>query len=260
MEPPLSGGPGPDGAGSRDTGNRPRSAPAIADTGSRTARTQAAAQAGGGTGSGAAAGGTDRTRVRRLPELAVHDRATLHAVLDAGRVGHLAIADGCQPYALPVAYARDGERVLLHGSTGSRLFRHLAAGAPACLTVTLLDGLVLARSAFASSMNYRCAMVLGELSVVDGDDRLAALERISEHLLPGRWAAIRPPSAKELAATLVLALPLDECSVKISAGPPDDPDDDLDRPVWAGVVPVVETLGTPQPDPRLRHDLPPPEW
>ncbi|MCI4064375.1 pyridoxamine 5'-phosphate oxidase family protein [Micromonospora sp. R77] len=184
----------------------------------------------------------------------------MHAVLDAGRVGHLAIADGTQPYALPVAYARDGDRVLLHGSTGSRLFRHLAAGAPACLTVTLLDGLVLARSAFESSMNYRCAMVLGTLVALGGDEKPAALERLSEHLLPGRWAVIRPPSAKELAATLVLALPLAECSVKISAGPPDDPDDDLDRPVWAGVVPVVETYGPPQPDPRLRHDLPPPEW
>lgn len=190
----------------------------------------------------------------------MRDRATLHAVLDAGRVAHLAIADGAQPYALPVAYARDGDRVLMHGSTGSRLFRHLAAGAPACLTVTLLDGLVLARSAFESSMNYRCAMVLGGPTVLDGGEKLAALERLSEHLLPGRWAVIRPPSAKELAATLVLALPLDECSVKISEGPPDDPEEDLERPVWAGVVPVVESLGRPQPDPGLRFDLPPPEW
>ncbi|SBT52162.1 pyridoxamine 5'-phosphate oxidase family protein [Micromonospora auratinigra] len=212
------------------------------------------------TGGPGPVGHTDRTRVRRLPELAVRERATLHAVLDAGRVAHLAIVDGDQPYALPVAHARDGERVLVHGSTGSRLFRRLAAGAPACLTVTLLDGLVLARSAFESSMNYRCAMALGRLVPLDGTAKLAALERLAEHLLPGRWAQIRPPSAKELAATLVLALPLDECSVKISAGPPDDPVDDLDRPVWAGVVPVVETYGVPQPDPRLRHDLPPPEW
>ncbi|MFE9203784.1 pyridoxamine 5'-phosphate oxidase family protein [Micromonospora sp. NPDC007230] len=243
MGAPLTAGSGSDGAGTRDRADRPRPTAAGGDDANR-----------------AAVGGTDRTRVRRLPDLAVHDRAALHAVLDAGRVAHLAIADGGQPYALPVAYARDGERVLVHGSTGSRLFRHLAAGAPACLTVTLLDGLVLARSAFESSMNYRCAMVLGCLAVLDGAEKLAALERLSEHLLPGRWARIRPPSAKELAATLVLALPLDECSVKISAGPPDDPEDDLDRPVWAGVVPVVEAYGTPQPDPRLRHDLPPPEW
>ncbi|MEH0843402.1 pyridoxamine 5'-phosphate oxidase family protein [Micromonospora sp. CPCC 205711] len=243
MGTPVTDGPGRDGAGTRDGGNRPRPVgPAAADS------------------APPAVGGTARTRVRRLPELAVHDRAALHAVLDAGRVGHLAMADGDQPYALPVAYARDGERVLVHGSTGSRLFRHLAAGARACLTVTLVDGLVLARSAFASSMNYRCAMVLGELTALDGEAGLAALERLSEHLLPGRWAVIRPPSAKELAATLVLALPLDECSVKVSAGPPDDPEDDLDRAVWAGVVPVVESLGTPQPDAGLRHDLPPPQW
>lgn len=242
MVAPLTGGAGPDGAGTH--GSRPRALDAAVDQPEGTA----------------AVGRTDRTRVRRLPDLAVHERSTLHAVLDAGRVAHLAIADGDQPYALPVAYARDGERVLLHGSTGSRLFRHLAAGAPACLTVTLLDGLVLARSAFESSMNYRCAMVLGRLVALDGTAKLAALEHLSEHLLPGRWAQIRPPSAKELAATLVLALPLDECSVKVSAGPPDDPEDDLDRPVWAGVVPVVEAYGTPQPDPRLRHDLPPPEW
>ncbi|MEU2612796.1 pyridoxamine 5'-phosphate oxidase family protein [Micromonospora sp. NPDC007271] len=237
----LSGGSGSVGAGTRDGEDRPRAVgPATADRDG--------------------VGDTDRTRVRRLPDLAVHDRAVLHAVLDAGRVAHLAIADGAQPYALPVAYARDGNRVLVHGSTGSRLFRHLAAGAPACLTVTLLDGLVLARSAFESSMNYRCAMVLGSLAVLNGDDKLAGLERLSEHLLPGRWAQVRPPSPKELAATLLLALPLDECSLKISAGPPDDPEDDLDRPVWAGVVPIMENYGIPQPDPRLRHDLPPPEW
>ncbi|MDZ5442086.1 pyridoxamine 5'-phosphate oxidase family protein [Micromonospora sp. 4G57] len=245
MGPALTGGPGSGGVGSRDTGDRPRT---VAHP------VEERADGPGGVG------GTPRTRVRRLPDLAVHDRAVLHAVLDAGRVGHLAIVDGDQPYALPVAYARDGDRVLVHGSTGSRLFRHLAAGAPACLTVTLLDGLVLARSAFESSMNYRCAMVLGALTALDGVEKLAALERLSAHLLPGRWAVIRPPSAKELAATLVLALPLDECSVKVSAGPPDDLEDDLDRPVWAGVVPVVEAYGIPQPDPRLRHDLPPPEW
>jgi nitroimidazol reductase NimA-like FMN-containing flavoprotein (pyridoxamine 5'-phosphate oxidase superfamily) len=215
---------------------------------------------GPGSDGAGAVGGTDRTRVRRLPDLAVRDRAALHAILDAGRVAHLAIVDNHQPYALPVAYARDGERVLVHGSTGSRLFRHLAGGVPACLTVTLLDGLVLARSAFESSMNYRCAMVLGDATELQGDEKLAAVQRLSEHLLPGRWAVIRPPSAKELAATLVLALPLDECSVKISTGPPDDPEDDLDWPVWAGVVPVLEAYGPPQPDPRLRHDLPVPEW
>jgi nitroimidazol reductase NimA-like FMN-containing flavoprotein (pyridoxamine 5'-phosphate oxidase superfamily) len=189
--------------------------------------------------------------VRRIPEKAVTDRVALHAVLDAGLVAHVAVTDDeGRPYVVPVAYARDGERVLFHGSTGSRLFRRLADGEPTCLTVTLLDGLVLARSAFESSMHYRSAMVLGTARVVEGDDADHALRVISDHLLPGRWEDIRPPSRKELAATLVLALPLDECSVKISAGPPDDAEEDLDRPVWAGHVPIREVLGTPVPDER----------
>ena len=153
----------------------------------------------------------DRTAVRRLPEKQLHDRASLDAVLDAGRVAHVAVLDGeGQPYVIPVAYARDGDAVLFHGSTASRLFRTLAAAAPTCLTVTLLDGLVLARSVFESSMHYRSAMVLGSSTALEGDAKLAGLERISEHLMPGRWGDARQPNRKELAATLVLTMPLDE--------------------------------------------------
>ena len=198
-----------------------------------------------------APGSTPRTRVRRIPEKSVGDREVLHAVLDAGLVAHVAVTDDDgQPYVLPVAYARDGERVLFHGSTGSRLFRLLADGRPTCLTVTLLDGLVLARSAFESSMHYRGAMVLGVAEVLDGAAAEAALRTISDHLLPGRWDDIRSPSRKELAATLVLALPLEETSVKVSGGPPDDAEEDLDRPVWGGHVPIREQFGTPVPDAR----------
>ncbi len=201
-------------------------------------------------------GATARTRVRRLPDKAVTDRSVLHAVLDAGRVGHLAVVDDDgQPYVVPVAYARDDERVLVHGSTGSRLFRALAHGAPTCLTVTLLDGLVLARSAFESSMHYRSVMVLGRCAVLRGPEKADALRLLTEHLLPGRWAEVRPPSRKELAATTVLALPLDECSVKVSAGPPDDPPEDVALPVWAGSVPIRETFGTPVPAPDLAAGL-----
>jgi nitroimidazol reductase NimA-like FMN-containing flavoprotein (pyridoxamine 5'-phosphate oxidase superfamily) len=196
-----------------------------------------------------APGSSERTRVRRFPEKSVDERAVLHAVLDAGLVAQVAVVDDDgQPYVVPVAYARDGERVLFHGSTGSRLFRSLAAGARTCLTVTLLDGLVLARSSFESSMNYRSAMVLGACTVLEGEEKERALRVISDHLLPDRWDDIRPPSRKELAATLVLALPLDEASGKISAGPPEDAEEDLDRPVWAGVVPIVEAFGAPEPD------------
>ncbi len=205
-----------------------------------------------------APGSSARTRVRRIPEKSISDRHVLHAVLDAGLVAHVAVVDDeGQPYVVPVAYARDGERVLFHGSTGSRLFRGLADGAPTCLTVMLLDGVVLARSAFESSMHYRSAMVLGSATVLEGDDAGRALRVISDHLLPGRWDDIRPPSKKETAATLVLSLPLDEASVKISAGPPDDLPEDVDRPVWGGHVPIREVYGEPVPDDRgAAYDVP----
>jgi len=197
-----------------------------------------------------------RTAVRRLPEKQVHERAGLDAVLDAGLVAHVAVPgeDG-QPFVIPVAYARDGDSVLFHGSTASRLFRSLAEGAPTCLTVTLLDGLVLARSLFESSMHYRSAMVLGVATVLDGDAKVRGLERVSEHLMPGRWADARQPNRKELAATLVLALPIAEWSVKVSDGPPEDEAADLDLPVWAGVLPLHETYGEPSDAPDLRDGL-----
>lgn len=185
----------------------------------------------------------------------------LDAVLDAGRIAHVAVHDvDGQPYVVPVAYARDGEVVLFHGSTASRLFRALSAGASTCLTVTLLDGLVLARSAFESSMHYRSAMVLGGAAPLEGGQKLRALERVSEHLMPGRWADVRKPTGKELAATIVLALPLDEWSVKVSDGPPDDAVADLDLPVWAGVVPLREQQGTPLAAPDLRGGPPVPAY
>jgi len=187
-----------------------------------------------------------RTRVRRLPGKAVAELAVLHAVLDAGLVAHVGIDDGSgQPMVLPCAYARDGDGLLLHGSTGSRLFRRLADGAPACVTVTLLDGLVLARSMFESSMHYRSAMVLGAGSAVAPSDKEAALRALSEHLMPGRWGDARPPSSRELAQTLIITLPMAEWSVKVSDGPPDDDPADLDRPVWAGVLPLRTVAGAP---------------
>jgi nitroimidazol reductase NimA-like FMN-containing flavoprotein (pyridoxamine 5'-phosphate oxidase superfamily) len=196
---------------------------------------------------------SERTTVRRLPEKAVHDVAVRDSILDASRVAHVAVIDpDGSPYVLPVAYARDGERVLIHGSTASRLFRGLAAGDATCLTVTILDALVVARSAFESSMQYRSVMVLGRCAVVDDDEKADALRRITEHLMPGRWNEVRPPLSKELAATLVLSLPLDECSVKVSDSPPDDPESDLDAPIWAGVVPLLRAFGPPVAAPDLR--------
>lgn len=205
-------------------------------------------------------GSTARTTIRRIADRAVRERAALHAVLDAGLVAHVSVVDDGQPFVLPVAYARDGERVIFHGSTGSRLFRQLADGQPTCLTVTLLDGLVVARSAFESSMNYRSAMVLGACAVLDGDDKDAALRIITEHLLPGRWGDVRQPSRKESAATLVLALPLDEASVKIREGGPEDLAEDVGLPYWAGEVPLRESFGTPIPAEDLDPSMALPDY
>lgn len=201
---------------------------------------------------------SDRTRIRRLPEKAATDTESLHAILDAARVAHVAFVQDGRPVNIPVASARDGDRLLLHGSTGSRLFRKLAAGTEICVALTLLDGMVLARSAFESSMHYRSAVVYGR--PVEVTDKLAALRAMSEAWMPGRWDTLRAPHAKELAATLVLELPLDEWSVKVSDGDPDDPAEDLDEPVWAGVIPIVSAYGEPTSAPDLRGAWPVPTY
>ena len=201
-----------------------------------------------------------RTRVRREPHRGRYDRTTIDAVLDAGLVCHLAFVDDGQPYAVPTLHARVGDLVYVHGSSGSRALRGLAAGAPACLTVTLIDGLVLARSVFEHSVDYRSVLLLGRLRAVDEpDEKLAALEAFTEKLVPGRWAEARTPNAKELAATSVLAMPIEEASAKVRSGPPSDGDGpDADLPVWAGNLPLVTGWGEPEPDPLLRPGLPVP--
>lgn len=193
-----------------------------------------------------------RTELRRLPGKASADVAELHAVLDAGRVAHVAFVTDEGLFNIPVAYARDGDNLLIHGSTGSRLFRTLAGGTPATITVTLLHGLVLARSAFESSMQYRSAMVFGSLGRVGEDRMLTALNAMVETWMPGRWDDLRAPTARELAATMVLEMALVEWSVKLSMKDPEDPAEDLDDPVWAGVLPIETRYGTPFPAPDLR--------
>ena len=201
-----------------------------------------------------------RVRVRRLPELGQYDRASVEAALDHGLMAHVAFTDGDQPYCVPMLYARAGQAVYIHGSTGSRTVRTLARGVPACLTVTRLDGIVLARSVFEHSANYESVMVLGRFCPVgDPAERLAAFEAFTEKMLPGRWGEARTPNRKELSATVILALPIDEASVKASSGGPDDdetPDADLD--IWAGVVPLHTTFGAPEPSPGLRDGIPVP--
>jgi nitroimidazol reductase NimA-like FMN-containing flavoprotein (pyridoxamine 5'-phosphate oxidase superfamily) len=198
-----------------------------------------------------------RTRVRREPHRGRYDRETIDAVLDAGLVCHLAFVDDGQPFAVPTLHARVGDVVYVHGSAAGRALRALAAGAPACLTVTVIDGLVLARSVFEHSVDYRSVVLLGRLRAVEEPaEKLAALEAFTEKLVPGRWAEARPPTRKELAATSVLAMPVEEASAKIRSGPPADGDGpDAELPVWAGNLPLRTGWGAPVPDPLLRPGI-----
>jgi hypothetical protein len=192
---------------------------------------------------------SERTRVRRAPKRGAYDRAIIDAVLDEALVCHLGVAHEGQPFVIPVLHARVGDEVYVHASTAARLTRVLRSGAPACLTATLLDGLVLARSAFHHSMNYRSVVVLGQARTVgDEDERLTALEAFTERLVPGRWAQVRPPNRQEMKATQVLALRLDEASAKVRTGPPVDDEEDLALDVWAGVVPLALRAGAPEAD------------
>jgi nitroimidazol reductase NimA-like FMN-containing flavoprotein (pyridoxamine 5'-phosphate oxidase superfamily) len=195
---------------------------------------------------------TPRSTLRRGAGRARSDRADLYAVLDAGLVGHLGVVLGGAPVVLPTGDGRRGDTLYLHGSTGAATLRAAAAGTPVCFTVTHLDGVVYARSAFHHSVNYRCAVVHGSARAVsDPAERLLALEVLTEHLAPGSWTATRQPDRKELAATAVLALDLAEASVKVRSGPPGDDERDLDAPVWAGVLPLRTVVGEPEPDPLL---------
>jgi uncharacterized protein len=199
---------------------------------------------------------SERARVHRAPARADYDRATIDAILDEALVAHLGFTVDGQPYVIPTLHARIGDEVYVHGSSASRMVRTLAAGFPACLTVTLLDGLVLARSAFNHSMNYRSVVVLGEARMVEGsDERAAALEAFTERLIPGRWDECRPPSRQELKGTRVLALSLDEASAKLRDGDPIDDAEDYDSDHWAGVVPLRLTHGAPEPDALLRDGI-----
>jgi uncharacterized protein len=191
---------------------------------------------------------TDRTTLRRHPERGSFDRAAANAVLDEALVAHVGFDAGHGPLVLPMTYGRIGNRLYLHGAVGNAMLRG-ATSAPVCVTVTLLHGLVLARSAYHHSMNYRCVVLLGVAEKVeDPDEARAALDAIVDHVVPGRTAEARPPSAGELRATLVLRLEIDEGSVKVRAGGPMDEDDDLALGVWAGVVPVAAKLGPPEQD------------
>ena len=200
---------------------------------------------------------TPRTRVVREPQRAVYDREVVNQILDEAFLCHVGfVADG-QPFVIPTSYGRDGDLLYIHGSAASRMLRNLNQGVPVCITVTLLDGLVLARSVFNHSMNYRSVVILGTATLVaDAAEKLAALRALSEHIIPGRWDDSRQPNEKELKQTSVLRLPIDEFSAKVRVGPPIDDEEDYAFPTWAGVIPLEMRVGAAIRDERCEQELP----
>ena len=201
------------------------------------------------------------TRLRRLPERGSQDLQLACDIIDEARICHVGFTLDEQPYVVPMSLGRDGEQVLLHGSVVSRLMKNLADGLPCCITITHLDGLVLARSAFNSSMNYRSLMVFGTARLIsDDEEKKRGFDILVEHLLPGRLADLRQSTRKELNATTLLALPLETFSIKSSNGPPDDAKRDVDTPIWAGVIPLELKAGEPEPAPDMVADIPLPGY
>ncbi len=200
----------------------------------------------------------DRIRVRRNPKKGRYERATVEAILDRALVAHVAFVDHGEPVCIPMLFARLGGKLYIHGSRASRMMRLLAAGQQACLTVTLMQGLVLARSAFEHSANYESVVAYGRFEPIeDADERLAALAAFTNKILPGRFDEVRPPNAKELKATTILAMPIAQASAKVRYGPPDDDDsEDAALDVWAGEIPIVTSFGEPSPSPGLRMGVP----
>ncbi|MGA8154191.1 MAG: pyridoxamine 5'-phosphate oxidase family protein [Terriglobales bacterium] len=204
---------------------------------------------------------TARTRVVRESHRGVYDRATAYQILDEGFICHVGFVVDGQPFVIPTAYGRVGDNLYIHGSAGSRMLRNLDQGVAVCVTVTLLEGLVLARSIFNHSMNYRSVVVLGTaIAVEDPQEKLQALRQLSEHILPGRWEESRQPNPKELKQTLVMRLPINEFSAKVRLGPPIDDEEDYAFPTWAGVIPLEMVAGEPIDDPRLEPGREAPQY
>jgi uncharacterized protein len=202
---------------------------------------------------------SERSSVKRLSNRGVYDRTTIDEILDEGLICHVGFSANGQTFVLPTIHVRIGDRVFLHGSPASRLLQALANGAEACLTVTLVDGLVLARSAFHHSMNFRSVVLFGTATVVEDEaEKLAVLEALTEHLIPGRWADVRRPTPQELRQTRVLSIPIHEASAKVRTGPPLDDEPDYELPIWAGVIPLRLSAADAVADPKLKPGIEPP--
>jgi uncharacterized protein len=204
---------------------------------------------------------TERTTLKRLPQRGSYDRELVYRILDEGFVCHLGFAVDGQPFVIPTAYGRIEDKLYLHGSAASRTVRSMGAGIPVCVTVTLVDGLVLARSAFHHSINYRSVVILGAATLVEAaEEKKMALRAFTEHVVPGRWDDVREPNEQELKGTSVLALPLIEVSAKVRSGPPKDDDEDMNSSVWAGELPLLIAAGAPIDDPQLSAEIRPPAY
>jgi len=204
---------------------------------------------------------TQRTTLKRLPQRGSFERQQINEILDEGFICHVGFVFNGEPVVIPTGYARAGDALIIHGSQASRMLRQLGQGIDVCVTVTLIDGLVLARSAFHHSMNYRSVVVFGRARAIEErEEKMAALTALSEHMIPGRWDEVREPNDRELQLTTVLSIPLTEASAKVRTGPPVDDEEDYDLPVWAGVIPLQITASEPIADPRLGANIPPPQY
>lgn len=204
---------------------------------------------------------TERTKVKRLPKRGKYERETIYSILDEGFVCHVGFTVDGQTFVIPTGYARAGDNLLIHGSAASRMMRNLTNGIDVCVTVTLIDGLVLARSAFHHSVNYRSVVIFGRAQLVeDEDEKFKAMHAFTEHIVPNRWNEVRLPNSKELKATTVLRLPIEEASAKIRTGNPVDDAEDYELKVWAGVIPLKIAASAPEDDSRLKFEITPPDY
>lgn len=202
-----------------------------------------------------------RTRIRRLPKRGHYDKETIYQILDEALICHVAFVDDGQPIVIPINFARVDDTIVLHGAQASRLLKHVEAGHPVCVEATIVDGLVLARSVFHHSVNYRSVVLFGTgYAIEDQHEKLAALEAVTEHLIPGRWKEARLPNERELRATRVVGIRIADASAKVRLGPPIDDEQDYALPVWAGVLPLRETPGSPIRDELQSTDIPLPEY
>ena len=204
---------------------------------------------------------TDKNRIKRLPKRGHYDRETIYQILDEALICHVGFVENNQPYIIPINFARVGDAIVLHGAKASRLLKHIEAGNPVCIEVTLVDGLVLARSVFHHSVNYRSVVLFGTGQSIEGEqEKMAALEAITEHLIPGRWREARLPNRKEMNATSVVSIKIDQASAKVRSGPPGDDEADYALPVWAGVLPIQEMPLTPIRDELMTQDIAVPKY